>query len=221
MPLFALKRMRTAAAITVLACGSAWLTGCTSEPAEGGVKGAPPSATTPSETDSGTTPTDPSDAGGAHARIPDENKNLKVPDFKDYPGITENTDEGAEQTLRFYFDAMYYGYATGDTEPLESISNTDACETCSSAMKQIDASTSQGDFAIPGEVVVTDLAVVETTGDRQRGVYIEFERRNFRKLSEGEGPKNSKDRRVVGAGKLSFSDEGGWKVNAVEWDNAN
>lgn len=219
MPLFALKRVRIAAAITVLACGSAWLTGCTSEPAEGGVKGAPPSATTPSETDSGTTPTNPSDAGGTHARIPDENKNLKAPDFKDYPGITENTDEGASQTLRFYFDAMYYGYATGDTEPLERVFEPGKCKNCDDIVGEIASDSAEGTYLLVDDIEVVDLGVVEPSNSGKSEVFIEFKRPKIVEVSTPNGREEFEPTVVQGAAQVSWAKSGKWVIQDVAWEN--
>src|SRR5690625_5350400 len=109
------RRILPSLAAAVLALGAA---------ACGNVRDAPVTTPAPAlgsnASDGGGSDPDPSDGGGAEteeptAAAPDN----PAPEPADYPGMDEETPEGAEQALRYYIAVVYWGYQTGDTETLE------------------------------------------------------------------------------------------------------
>src|SRR5699024_991460 len=90
----------------------------------------PPPALGSDASDGGGSDPDPSDGGGAETEEPTAAApDIPAPDPADYPGMDEETPEGAEQALRYYIAVVYWGYQTGDTETLEGL-HQNSCETC-------------------------------------------------------------------------------------------
>ena len=90
----------------------------------------PPPALGSDASDGGGSDPDPSDGGGAETEEPTAAApDIPAPDPADYPGMNEETPEGAEQALRYYIAVMYWSYQTGDANELEKL-HTDTCERC-------------------------------------------------------------------------------------------
>lgn len=97
----------------------------------------PPPALGSDASDGGGSDPDPSDGGGAETEEPTAAApDIPAPDPADYPGMDEETPEGAEQALRYYIAVVYWGYQTGDTETLETL-HTDNCEQCAEITDEI------------------------------------------------------------------------------------
>lgn len=116
-----------ALALALAACGGA---------SDGPVT-TPPPAMGNGASDGGGPEEDPSDGGGeqtedAKAAAPD----VPAPDPADYPGMDEETPEGAEQALRYYIAVVYWGYQTGDTETLVTL-YTENCEQCDDITEEV------------------------------------------------------------------------------------
>lgn len=58
---------------------------------------------------------------------------VAAPDPADYPGMDQQTEEGAKQFVRYYLAVNYYSFATGDTAEVSRISG-DACTFCSDSI---------------------------------------------------------------------------------------
>src|SRR5690625_1958241 len=90
----------------------------------------PPPALRSDASDGGGSDPDPSDGGGAETEEPTAAApDIPAPDPADYPGMNEETPEGAEQALRYYIAVMYWSYQTRDANELEKL-HTDTCERC-------------------------------------------------------------------------------------------
>lgn len=135
-------RVRACGVLGVVALVAAGLVGC----GGGESAGSPTLAAKPS-TSSSSSDAGGSDGGGASdgggeessrtANLPPENAALEAPDFKDDTGIKYETDQGAQETVRFFFDAMYYGYATGDTSPFKRVANSSECPACAKSQSKL------------------------------------------------------------------------------------
>ncbi|MCS6710766.1 hypothetical protein JSY14_01545 [Brachybacterium sp. EF45031] len=97
----------------------------------------------PATSDGGgeTTPGAPSDAGGTTDGGASDGggtvvANIPKPDPKDYPGMDQHTQEGAEQAFAYYWDLVLWGYQTGDPEPAMAMA-TENCRNCQSLAIQI------------------------------------------------------------------------------------
>lgn len=67
-----------------------------------------------------------SDGGGdSTVAAPD----IPAPDPADYPGMDQNTPEGAEQAFKYYIAMMTWGYQTGEYSQFSEL-HSDSCETC-------------------------------------------------------------------------------------------
>lgn len=75
-----------------------------------------------------------SDDGGSTEAAPD----IPAPDPADYPGMDEETDEGAEQTAKYFIAVQYWARTSGDTEALKRL-QTDECGACTEAVQEIDS----------------------------------------------------------------------------------
>lgn len=74
-----------------------------------------------------------SDDGGSTEAAPD----IPAPDPADYPGMDEETDEGAEQAFKYYIESIFWGFETGNSDPLKKIAASD-CTPCNGTIGDID-----------------------------------------------------------------------------------
>lgn len=91
----------------------------------------------------------PTEAGVDKSKIPPENRDLKAPDPKDYPGFYEKTDEGADSALRFYLDSLYYAGATGDMTSFDLVTNEGKCSGCDKARAGLKDAQEKGSSVSP------------------------------------------------------------------------
>lgn len=137
------RRILASAAAAALTFG---LAACGDEGENGTVTTPPPSVSVGGSDGDGDAPSDgggstdgdgndASDGGGdSTAAAPD----IPAPDPADYPGMDQNTPEGAEQAFRYYVAVMIWGYQTGDSGPLSDLHDSE-CQTCT-----LNAETIQG-----------------------------------------------------------------------------
>ncbi|MDO5645799.1 MAG: DUF6318 family protein [Dermabacter sp.] len=162
---------RLAAAVAIAALG---LTACSNdaEPEKSAVETTAESNEKPASDSGGDDASDGGEADGF--AMPPENEGLLPPDRANYPGIDSETDEGAEQTVRFFFDAMYYGYATGDTAPLESISGK-KCIQCTIAIEDIrERAEVEGAFLVGYSLESKQLTKIPSDRDGLTAVYYAY-----------------------------------------------
>ena len=139
------------------------LAGCGGEKADGSPTPASPTTAASSASDSGGgSSQDASDSGGAESDgrtkgLPPENEALKAPDKADYLGIKYPTDQGAQATARYFIDAMYYGYATGDSSPLKGISSVQTCDRCRKVIAEIDDWRAEQRYLSPATITVESV----------------------------------------------------------------
>ena len=100
-----------------------------------------------------------------------ENEALKAPDKTDYLGISYPTDQGAQATARYFIDAMYYGYATGDTGPLESVTDHASCVECTELINDIHSWRDEGKYLTPARVKLDDEWTVDKSEDLTKTEY--------------------------------------------------
>lgn len=157
------RRLLVAVAVAALTLG---LASC-GDGGEGTVTTPPPTIGISQSDDGGAGPSDgggagPSDSEGAGegedspAAAPD----IPAPDPADYPGMDQETPEGAEQAVRFYFATLFWGYQVGKTDPLDGL-YSHSCETCQGFRERVE-SQSEGEFWSPFEVVDVGITHVES-----------------------------------------------------------
>ncbi|MCI9887988.1 hypothetical protein JT358_05875 [Micrococcales bacterium 31B] len=81
------------------------------------------------------------------------------PPFMDADGQTR-TEMGAITIAYYYFNAVNYYVATGDTQPLDYVSTSD-CETCAKELQVLDPIFKSDGYAVASKIRVSDLIVVE------------------------------------------------------------
>ena len=122
-------RVLAASAALVLA-----LSACGGDgPPDNGLDGTMPDLSTSSDNggasdNGGTGDTAASDAGGDSAGE-DLAASIPAPDPADYPGMDQNTPEGAEQAFKYYIAVLTWAHQTGDTTTLSTL-HSDECTNC-------------------------------------------------------------------------------------------
>jgi hypothetical protein len=110
----------------------------------------PSAASTPSATPTPTPTYKPADAAGKAQNVP-------VPVL---PEVAKTeTKEGLEAFARYWFQLLSYGYETGDTKPLDSVTGS-GCVPCSEAKKEIADWHRDGRWLVGGQI---STPAVETT----------------------------------------------------------
>ncbi len=118
------RRLLSAAAACTLLLG---LAAC-GEGGDGPVTTPPPSIDISGSSDGGGDDDAASDGGGDEAS-PSAASDVPAPDPADYPGMDENTEEGATQAFRYYVAVSMWAHQTGD-ETLTKGMEIGSCEGC-------------------------------------------------------------------------------------------
>lgn len=134
------RRLAAPAALAVLTLG---LAACAGDDGTGPVTEAPPTLIDNDDASDGGGGSDgggseASDGGGSTEAAPD----IPAPDPDDYPGMDEETPEGAEQFTRYFASAMFWGYQTGSSSLLKEISG-ESCDACAETINEIDSANSE------------------------------------------------------------------------------
>ncbi|WP_138774592.1 DUF6318 family protein [Brachybacterium timonense] len=116
----------TALVLALSACGG-------NEPPDNGLDGTMPDLSTSSDNggasdNGGTDNTAASDAGG-DSTGEDLAASIPAPDPADYPGMDQNTPEGAEQAFKYYIAVLTWAHQSGDTELVSTLHSED-CSDC-------------------------------------------------------------------------------------------
>ncbi|MFE7605176.1 DUF6318 family protein [Brachybacterium paraconglomeratum] len=104
----------------------------------------PPSIDISGSSDGGGDDGAASDGGGDDAS-PSAAPDVPAPDPADYPGMDENTPEGAVQAFRFYIATVYHAHSTGDSAPLAGMYK-ETCESCADLEQDIQELEQGGDL---------------------------------------------------------------------------
>ncbi|SHW79344.1 Uncharacterised protein [Mycobacteroides abscessus subsp. abscessus] len=197
------------------------LAGCGGEKADGSPTPASPTTAASAASDSGGgSSRDASDSGGAESDgrtkgLPPENEALKAPDKADYLGIKYPTDQGAQAAAKYFFDAMFYGHATGDTTPFAEIIDQDSCSTCSDTLDQIVQWRSQKKFIGRVSVSPNDIWVDEKN-DQYFVVQYQYSIGEVPVFVNGERESSLPGKSFSAAVKLRFADDH-WQVIDAAW----
>ncbi|WP_141742367.1 DUF6318 family protein [Dermabacter sp. HMSC08H10] len=216
-------RARACGVFGVVALVAAGLVGCGGgEPAGGPTLAAKPSTSSTTSDAGGSDGGGASDGGGEEssrtANLPPENAALKAPDFKDYTGITYETDQGAQETVRFFFDAMYYGYATGDVSPFQRVVDESACEGCAKIINDVGTWRTSGSYLTPSKNAALSLERMQDE-DSYRGrtpIYYSFERSAAVKKTLDGKSENFPQQKYEASALLAWQNDH-WEVVAVSW----
>lgn len=213
-----LKRLAAMVAIAVLG-----LAACT---AEGGKESSGQGSDSGASSDAGGA----SDGGGINGAsdgggsdepdefaMPPENEALSQPNPANYPGIESPAYVGAQETARYFYDAMYYGFATGDTGPLESVSSIQ-CGGCQRVIYGTLARTRvYGQYDIGLSIHPQEMFEYDPYNGGMRGVYYAYyEGEHSTRLGNGTVEPES-GRNMHSVVDLDFED-GRWQVVDFWWE---
>ena len=105
---------------------------------------------------------EPSDAGGgdgAAEAAPD----IPAPDPADFPGMDEQTPEGAEQAFKYFWAVAMSGYQGADAAELSRMSDPN-CGNCTELLSEIDDLQETGDVWSRVDISDVSLGSEEGTG---------------------------------------------------------
>lgn len=106
----------------------------------------------------GATPSDGGGENGSMQAAPD----VPPPDPADFAGMDENTPEGAEQAVRFYFANVYWGYQTGDDSRLRGLYGS-GCKVCAKFSENVENIGVSGDYWGATEISDFGMKVYESS----------------------------------------------------------
>ena len=212
-------RAQVLGALSVAVVVAAGFVGCGDESA-GGPTPAAQSSSSPLSSDAGGSDSGGGSDGGGEAsgrtpNLPPENAALEAPDFKDYTGIKYETDQGAQETAKYFFDAMYYAYATGDTEALRESSNLETCGACNRLIDEIDKWRSRGTYLSPATIEHVD-SWVSGKKDGISEVHYIFRVNDVKKFTKGEELEQFPSKEYASGFRMKFAN-GKWQIHGVAW----
>jgi hypothetical protein len=193
---------RALSSLAVLALAAGLMVGCSDKDE--------PSPSAGSEANA-SAPVEQSDGGGAGEES--TKPNVPKPDPKDYPGMDEHTDEGAEQAFKYFMELALWGYQTGDSSEFKSLYVNETCDACVRTAHEIDETKENGTQWSPVDAEQRDLYIDGSEDGKYDAVAVY----NFTLASHEEPIRgNSKTHVVdptsfVSAGGMNWGDEG-WIV---------
>ncbi len=140
------------------------------EESEGPVTTPPPTIGAGSSDGSGGEPSDgggegeASDGGGESEGTTDAASSVPAPDPADYPGMDEETPEGAEQAFSYFWDVAIAGFQGGDYAQLEVL-GAERCENCDELIKQMQDLDERNEHWSPLVTTEVDLVSKPDDGD--------------------------------------------------------
>ncbi|GAA2043246.1 hypothetical protein GCM10009720_25070 [Yaniella flava] len=100
----------------------------------------------------------PASADGPAQNVPEPN----------LPAVaTENSEEGAEATLEYFWETEEYARLTGDTEPLALVSSED-CEFCFESIQGWEHSYGEGEWVVLQGELQIEITEVQLGDDEER-----------------------------------------------------
>jgi hypothetical protein len=196
---------RALSSLAVLALASGLMVGCSDKN--------DPSPSAGSEANA-SAPVEQSDGGGASEEP--TKPDVPKPDPKDYPGMDEHTQEGAEQAFRYFWALQLWGYETGDPGPLDALS-LESCDYCDSVIGDIEGMAKKGlywsetrlEFSDPvtedSDRYDYEVGYVITLGAHEEDVFGNTKKRNVESVE------------YVGAGAMDWVG-GKWGVAGVKME---
>lgn len=141
---------------------------------------------------------------------------VPVPNPADFPGMEQQTEEGAKQAFRYFWAALLYGYATGDSRPFVDLSSVD-CKYCASARGDIEALRDRDEYWDP-VTLVDDNSQSVLAADSSALVIYEFRVPEHTEPGDTAGSRTHEAEVAhKSAGKLQWTG-GRWEVRIVDLD---
>ncbi|MDK7742931.1 DUF6318 family protein [Helcobacillus massiliensis] len=146
------------------------------------------------------------------SKLPPENRSLRAPDPKDYPGFYEETDEGEVATLHYFVDAMYYLEATGDPSAVNLVTDDSQCSACVEARDSAVEATSSGNYKSQRRAQILSTNYVRT--DEEAGAYLEYTVTPGAVLTGDNAGQEIEGAQFATVSSATWSD-GHWKLTAI------
>ncbi|MEE1619045.1 DUF6318 family protein [Brachybacterium sp. J153] len=152
-----------------------------------------------------------SDGGGDEGST-EAAPDIPAPDPADYPGMDEQTPEGAEQAFKYFWDVAIVGYMTGDPGVLAELSDPE-CANCEAMRVEIEELGESGGYWGETNVDFVDSSARNTSGEHQVlaecailvGEHVE-------PAADGAGMKNVEASTLIATGGLDWVN-GSWLVS--------
>ena len=94
--------------------------------------------------------------GGGDEESPSEAPAVAAPNPADYPGMDEQTEEGAQQFTRYFFAMLIWGFQTGEHEQIEELYDP-GCTVCEDNVTTIRELKQEGVHWTPVEIEDVEL----------------------------------------------------------------
>lgn len=145
------------------------------------------------------------DGDGSTEAAPD----IPAPDPADFPGMDEQTPEGAEQAFKYFWAVVLWSHQTGDSEVLQSLYSED-CSGCKGIAADVGDLATSGTYWVGGENRTVEILADDSLEGYDIGVVYTFElTEHTEPESEGDGVVAGEEWTALGA--LNWNDDG-WLV---------
>ncbi|WP_152354053.1 DUF6318 family protein [Brachybacterium subflavum] len=197
---------RTLSSLAVLALAAGLMTGCGDKDEPSPSAGSEATASAPEEQ---------SDGGGESAKP--TKSDVPKPDPKDYPGMDERTDEGAEQAFRYFWALVVWGHETGDSSAMQEhfSEECDVCARFAGDIERIDKNSTQW-----SEGGIGDNQLYSDSDNKKYDVVVSysFVIKSHNEPVAGNSKQNTvSDSTVLAIGGLDWRDDA-WIVRGVKTD---
>lgn len=154
-----------------------------------------------------------SDGGGAEGDPVEAAPDIPAPDPADFPGMDENTPEGAEQAFKYYWAITFWGLQTGESAQISEL-RTEDCGGCEESVAQINEMQKQGRFW--SEVMLEDQILESEESESKAMVvnYLFLISAHSEPTADGGGRTEIPQNVYSTAGEMTWM-EGVWKVDGL------
>ena len=114
---------------------------------------------------------------------------------------------------------MYYAYSTGDTAPMESVSDLQQCKVCADVANEIEEWRSEESFLTPANLTEIELYGLpdDEWYEGRTPIFYSFNRSALEKISNSSKQKAYEEKLFETSVLLEWRD-GKWIVVAAAWD---
>lgn len=139
------------------------------------------------------------------------------PNPADFPGMDQQTEEGAKQAFRYFWASAVVGYRSGNSALLRDVSS-ESCTYCSQEIGTIEKNSSAGKFWGNAEISTTTLVTHSYTDTESVVIYDFSLSEHEERDSASASPSAISAANYRTTGKLEWSG-GKWRVSAVDIDS--
>lgn len=139
---------------------------------------------------------------------------VAAPDPADYPGMDQQTEDGAKQFFRFYWASVTHAYTTGDSRPISNLFST-ACTYCTKTTQTIDR-LSANEALWGAASIHSETSTTTSFGDGQAEVLYDFFLTSHEESTDDFSARTIEPEvHYATAGKLHWIGNG-WQVEAID-----